>query len=570
MPGMPGFPGASAEEEESPFLVVAVLEVDSVVANYQKKFEAGLTVRFRHRWGSANLKAKTLDRTIQLLKQADGKPLPTVARRFQIEHDAVFKGDKASVEQVISLARWALEHGLVSKCAEMLDKAAELDKNNLIVSTYLKVKADLNQPPDKVDAANAWKGKLLEGYRVAQADKHHCILLHNLENEQPNEVQGHLDRLESSYRAFYYWWALRGVAVKVPRRPLVAVLTDKEDDFKRLQKILAAGSTYVDSFFARRENLAIYSAHRNDPPYNNLEKVAKRMWEFGFNRTEIVSGKPRAGVPKAASQAEEDEVRAWALILKTLEYEWETTSISHNMARQLLFSSELLPRNVAVPEWIQFGLGSFFETPLQSPWGSTGAPSAYWLPRYKELSEKKKFGSTPYQTLVRVVTDGYFRRNGQGDEKKATERTGRAASWALTYYLAQKELDGLRNYFTQLAKMPRDLELDDAVLLECFARAFDCMTDDHKQVSKPKLTALAHRWDRYVAVQPLEAETIHKAIREAYASMHTPPPPTPGGPAPGGFGPGSTPGSSGPGGINPGMRPRLPGSGPRRSRRRQR
>ena len=43
---------------------------------------------------------------------------------------------------------------------------------------------------------------------------------------------------------------------------------------------------------------------------------------------------------------------------------------------QRSLASGLLPRNVAVPEWLLFGMGSFFETPLQSPWAGIGAPSA--------------------------------------------------------------------------------------------------------------------------------------------------------------------------------------------------
>ena len=64
----------------------------------------------------------------------------------------------------------------------------------------------------------------------------------------------------------------------------------------------------------------------------------------------------------------------------------------------MLFASKLLPRNVHAPEWVQFGMGSFFETPLQSPWASIGAANPYWLPRFKELRKNKKYETSHART----------------------------------------------------------------------------------------------------------------------------------------------------------------------------
>ena len=76
----------------------------------------------------------------------------------------------------------------------------------------------------------------------------------------------------------------------------------------------------------------------------------------------------------------------------------------------------LLPANVAAPEWVLFGMGSFFETPPESPWGGPGAPSFYYLPRFKEM--KGKLAKTPYEALRKVVTDQYFRQAALVPEKE--------------------------------------------------------------------------------------------------------------------------------------------------------
>src|SRR5262249_55329923 len=210
----------------------------------------------------------------------------------------------------------------------------------------------------------------------------------------------------------YYWWALRGVSLPMPAERQVAVVTEKNDDFRRLKKHLTAGSVVADSFFARREGLSVFAGKRTDDPYQTLEKVSRPEWDKGYVRSEIIKSAAlgvKRGVPKGQAVDETVSARTYAILLKALEEEWEATSISHEASRQLVYSTGLLPRKVHVPEWAQFGVGSFFERPLQSPWGGPGAPNPYWLPRFKEYLKAKKYGPTDYAALVSVVTDAGFR-----------------------------------------------------------------------------------------------------------------------------------------------------------------
>jgi hypothetical protein len=502
-----------------PYLVVAVVEVDSKERNYVKKFESGRQlVKFNHRWGAAQLLKSAGRIEVVLLKKGDGKPLETVAKRFQKRYDEVFKETKPDPRNVLDLARWALAHGLIKKCVVVMDKLAELDKASEIVKAYKKVKAELERAPGKDDVAAAWKRKMLDGYKITTTDKHHYVLLHNSSTDGLVEVKEQLDRLEDSFRGFYYWWALRGVALPVPRQRQLAVLTDRGDDMARLRKHLTASPAVADSFVARRENLSVLSAKRGDQPYHSLSEFSKPYWQKGFVRSDLIKGVAKRGVPRAYQTSLQDifTSRLLALMLTAMENEWEATSISHDTSRQLMFSSGLLERKVHVPEWIQFGMASFFETPLQAPWAGVGAPSTYWLPRFKEYRKDKKLGATAYDTLRRVVTDGYFRGKAAKDKKE--ERQARAAAWALTYYLAQTKLSGLQLYFKELNKQPRDIELNEKVLLGCFARAFGCVTHD-KQVDEGALRRLAYQWDDYITRLRLEAESMHKDIRDAYAKM---------------------------------------------------
>jgi len=312
----------------------------------------------------------------------------------------------------------------------------------------------------------------------------------------------------------------------------------------------------ADSFFARREALPVYSPKRLDTPYTTLERGSQFYWQQGFNRDTLITYKGKAGVPAGKTLPEAETPRLLAVLLKAMEEEWEATSVSHETSRQLLFATGLLPRNVAVPEWAQFGMGSFFETPLQSPWGGTGAPNSYWLPRFQELRSKGKLEADPYATLLKVITDDYFRQAARRSASPADLRKARAAAWSLTYFLAQQELVGLQAYFKELSKMPRDIALDDKVLIACFARAMNCTTTDPATnrlvIREPALRALAQRWINYTNAIQLESDSIHQEIRKAYAQMS---PAAPAAPAQNN-GPGAGPGNVGPRPGGTGTRPK--------------
>lgn len=546
-PGMPGYPGMGGpnEADDEPHLIVVVIEGVGLEASL-KKFNAGMPITFRHRWGgTVQLQKKTAQYEVIPLETGAGRALPSVRRQFATLQEEATKS-KAGPVELLKLARWTLEHGLVEEFTKVMDKVAEADKAHPAVAAYLKVKEELAQPIAGEDVAAAWRKRVVDGYRITQDDKHHYALLHNLPGDNAAEGQAILDRLEKSLHSFYYWWAINGITLPLPKTRQVAVLAEKAEDFRRLHKALSSSPVLADSFFARREGLSVFSSKRNDEGYVALAKVSEPLWEKGFDRHRLLTSiKSSDGVPRDLTrgmllpqiQQIANGPRTVAVMLKALEEEWEATSMTHEATRQLLFASGLVPRNVNVPEWLQFGFGSFFEQPLQSPWGGAGAANPYWLPRFKQYraDKNKPYGNSAVETLTRVVTDSLFRgKPAAGETKESRLRRARAASWALTFFLARQDLEGLRRYFKELSKMPRDLELDDKVLLGCFARAFDCVNPDGS-VNQSKLSTMASRWISFINDQPLEAETVHKKIRSFYDQMSkakppmsNPPPGTPG------------------------------------------
>jgi hypothetical protein len=533
MMGMMGMMGGAPDVDDVPYFVVAVVEVEPTAGDLVKKLEPkdpgqiGMA-KVKHNLaknGTCTLLSKTDILEVFIIKKDnDRKSLPTVLHRFE-EKFAAYTKDKASAELLLELAEWTLEHGLVDKFPLVMAKLIEADKAHPAAVAYQKVKAELDKPPVRDEEASNWRNKLLSGYKVTEDDTHHYAIVHNSATAGTIEVQSHLDLLENSFRGFYYWFAMKGIALPVPKHRLVAVVTSQEKDFKHFQKILTSSPVVVDGFFARRENLAVMASKRQDDTYEQLEKYWKNFEDKGYRRTDILSGRKGVGYPKEADLTQPGvvhEARMVALMLKALEREAELATVSHEASRQLVFSTGLLPRNVAAPEWLLFGLGSFFETPLESPWAGIGAPSSYFLPRWHEL-KAKGFEKKPEDTLTKIVTDAYFRGLPSAVEKDSAAHTAyehavrkaRTAAWSLTYFLAKQKLEGLQHYFKELGKMPRDIELDDEVLLGCFARAFSAV-DANNKVDKAQLAKLAKEWYSYMDNVKFESESTMKQIREIF------------------------------------------------------
>src|SRR5439155_23630736 len=126
-------------------------------------------------------------------------------------------------------------------------------------------------------------------------------------------------------------------------------------------------------------------------------------------------------------------------------------------------------------------------------------PSPLYLPQFKRwdkrnTTQKKKIDLVA--ELKSIITDGLVREMQGGKNQEAVQK-GRMMAWALTYYLAQTKLDGLLRYYQELAKLPRDLGLDDEVLLVSFGRAFNLMDPANpNKLSDRELERFATDWYR--------------------------------------------------------------------------
>ncbi|MBI1914475.1 MAG: DUF1570 domain-containing protein [Planctomycetes bacterium] len=482
--------------------VMTVVEVNKRVVAYSDKVGRFITwPPLEHKWGKSYLWGRYVE--VDLLRQRDKRPLPPVARRFEAEFARIAKDGKASPQQLTELAEWALAHGLIDKFEKTMDELVKTDKADRSAVAYEQVKTDLARKPGDGDAAQ-WSRALFRNYKIATSA--HYALLHKAPSDEAEDVQSRLKALEENMTAFYYWHALKGKTLPVPEKRMCAVLETVRDPntspaaaFDGYNRLFGSVPVTADSFYSPRHNLIVFSGRRLDRPYDALAQVT-RAWLAKYDTEAIIADRRKWHFPPGTTWYDMFDAQSFTLLLKALKEDGERAAVTHSGTRQLLVASGLLPHNVALPMWVQSGMGSFFQTPYSSPWKSYGAPHWQYLFAFKEMKEKNLLGE-PHKLLREIITDKIFLDNPRGRLAKSNQTRGRpepslkarASSWALTYYLAQKKLNGLLNYYKELSRLPRDMPLDDEAMLDCFARAFGCVDLNFKRKDF-ELDKLANEW----------------------------------------------------------------------------
>jgi hypothetical protein len=489
--------GGSSDSEGSPLYVRAVVEVDCSRKD-GKAINAGKPGWVKHKWGYT------------CIEEADSTFLaavvhhPSVMKVYEEKKKALAQGgEKPSITAVLELADWTLSHGLIEQYQTTMKLAEDVDPKNPAVVNFKQIDADLKRAINPSDVSGEWKARVLEKYTSAFSE--HYTLLHLSGKSTPAEVKSRLAHLENQFKLFYYWFARQGQILPMPQQHLVAVLVPLKEDFELQHKIFESTPLVDDGFFARRENLVVLSQMRIDTPYLALVKRDESLWtEWGLDRDQMLRGKipTKQKLAKFGENASDKltEAHTMALLEKALEEDAELAAVSHDGTRQLIAAAGLTTPGVVVPEWIQFGMGSFFETPKGAPWTTIG--NAHWdyLPFFLDLDKnKEKKLEKPVDLVKSIVTDHYFRLALDPKKSKPEdepEMKARALSWALTYYLAHNKLEGLLRYYKELSKLPRDMTFDDEILLASFGRAFELMDATGKKLDDSKLAAFADTWYR--------------------------------------------------------------------------
>ena len=490
-----------------------------------------------------------------------------------------------SSEGQVLLADWCLEVGLPDECAAILEKLAASPSKDTFkptttaaVEAFVKVKDVLSANLAGMDKANEWKERL--GYQAISPSKHYAIV--HQDNTQASAGR-RLDALENNFKTVYLWFAIRGKALPAPSEKLVAVIVGDASEFRKYRDTFEQTNLAADGFHARRENLAVFSARRLDRASVNFEQLVKDVYRVSQKEDLFKSKLPN---PKDNPTGPQNfnaysKASTLALVDNLLQEEAEIASATHEGTKQLFAEAGLLPRNVLAPEWVRFGIAAVFEMPKGPFPGSGGqlkvalypgggGPHWAYMRYFEELRDQKVItGEMSPDVFIDTVTDQNFRRARKAAveertaAKKAEEGDSKATpseelyarartySWAVTYFLAKAKFKEFERFLQEMAKLPRDAELDAQAVIVCFAKGFgiDIAGLSGSLVSSREFGGIGLEWFAYMATQ---ASPSRKLKIDSIATA----PGTTGGPGfpgfPGGAPPGYPGGPGGPGGGGPG------------------
>jgi hypothetical protein len=537
---------ADAKDEEPPLWITAYVELSqkSRMPNYH-------LYGIDHPWGKAYV-PDSLEKlgTIKFYRQDPVKAL-FADRKRRLERD------EKSPEKLLRLAQWAVDHGLTASrpgrpvpFLEIMNELAKLEPKSKEVQAVAKVTELMEKPVASNDplAEELVRQLEAENYQKMISKEGHYVLYTNLRLAGQSEVEMKkwAERLEDNYRSFYYWFAARGTALRVPTYRLVAVVVAGVRDFDQKHETYGQGPTMADvadGFLVRRANVAIFSNEPLDLAYEKLQENNRQEWgAFGLGRDELLSGDIVKKTQFAKFPMVVAKFQTLALIQKAVEKERGRAAATHEGTRQLMAASGLLPRGVMAAQWAHSGLASFLETPAHAFYLGAGLPHWIYLVEFKHLQKTGKLAARD-KLLLDTLSDRYFEAahhvqqqlEAAKDNREPLETAleaklmmARTTAWALTYYLARNRPLELEKYYRELSNLPRDLQYGEDVLQACFARAFGLETATGSgKLDADKLKAFADAW--YAALDSVSLDLLefqNDALTER-ASGHLPPGPAP-------------------------------------------
>src|SRR5262249_40783894 len=276
---------------------------------------------------------------------------------------ATAKKDRDATD-FLGMAELALNYGLVDEGVWALDElsksmpAGASDHAKKVAAKFKEVRDALAKPLPDGPAGADWRKRLPNYTPATSKDGHYVMFFGSDSKELPDEVKSRLELLEKNMQAFYAWFALHEIALKVPTEKLVTIMVPDVTTYKLQRAALDAPPAVSDGFYAPRDNVAVFSLQRLDEAYQIFAKMMQEaVWKKYPRRGDLLAGRdaPKDLKKEKGWRDEFRRIQTLALVDKALEHEAEVASVSHEGTRQLAIAAEIFPRTLATPEWISFG-----------------------------------------------------------------------------------------------------------------------------------------------------------------------------------------------------------------------
>ncbi len=247
----------------------------------------------------------------------------------------------------------------------------------------------------------------LPAFRV-HATSHYAICY----NTSPAYAQWCGALYERLYRAFHNFWNRRGLKLRDPDMPLVALVFATKADYERYSRAeLGDATSNIIGYYSQRTNrVTMYDLTGT----SGLQGVSGRVTSTTqINRLLMQPGAERM-----------------------------VATIIHEATHQIAYNCGLHNRYADIPRWLSEGLAVYFETPdLRSKqgWRNIGGVNRHRLERFRRMSRQ------PDSLKRLIVDDECFR-----DPKTALDAY--AETWAFTYFLINRRLKDYVKYLQELAE----------------------------------------------------------------------------------------------------------------------
>lgn len=518
-PSIEGAPLPKVAPGDGPF-VFAVIDMKSKYLFEGKKDDKGLEYGAHvidHAWGKKGRFIHMPNLTPSIIKY-------TKLNRDSAakEYEKTFKKDLASskdAKKFLQAATWALQHGLSKEFHAAMEEMVKLEPKSPIAANYRRVSEALMKAPTADDpglkSLVADLTKADAKYHTVVGESGFYVGVTNLPTAFDVGIKRRIGRLHETLERFYYWFALNDQLTQpeLPRSRKLLVVPSSVDEFYAKHAEWGSQPFIGDGLTPRRDNFILMSWRPIDELYRTLDAGNQELCKkLHLPKDSFITGTVWDGNAPTAGRDLFQLAFTQTLILvqKAMEEDHEMATLSREGARQLLYSTGILSRQVHTPEWIAQGLASFFETPAGAPFRGVGTPSWSNLVTFNHLRSTKKF-DRPADVLMNVATDRYFRSAQKyfseladaADKEQlyqsAQEQMDLATStaWAFTYYMIdrRRQPQMLVRYCQELNALPRDLDLDERALEACFAKAFDLgEAGNPARIDQAKLAVLANAW----------------------------------------------------------------------------
>ena len=236
--------------------------------------------------------------------------------------------------------------------------------------------------------------ELPDGFQTYQTA--HYVICYNTSKAYAQWCGALYERL---YRAMVNYWDRRGLDLKEPEVPLIALVFDDEASYADYAR--AELGDAVDSI------IGYYSLRSN------------RIIMYDLTGIESLAVGRR---PVAVSQVQQ--------ILSRPDASRTVATIIHEATHQLAFNLGLHRRYADIPLWTSEGIAIYFETPdlgSTKGWRTVGAVNAPRLARFRDYLRRR-----PADSLTTLIaTDDRFRQADQVADAYAE-------AWAFTFYLVRQ------------------------------------------------------------------------------------------------------------------------------------